>query len=92
MMKHTSQPSVSPWQHKDSGSGELTINCDCNSTWGVTIIRIHGKSQLLFICDGSYVCMALIRSTYGIGLSLIISYWHGNCSVLQVNISTYTMV
>ena len=44
MIKHTSQPSVSPWRHKDSGSGEITVNCDCNSTWRVIIIRIHGKS------------------------------------------------
>ena len=44
MMKHASQPSVSPWRHKDSGSGEITVNCDCNSTWRVIIIRFHGKS------------------------------------------------
>lgn len=42
MLKHTNQPSVSPWQHEDNGNGEFGINCNCNSKWKVALIRIHG--------------------------------------------------
>lgn len=48
MLKHTNQPSVSPWKPKDRDNGEITMNCDCYSTWSVIIIRIHGK--LYYVC------------------------------------------
>jgi len=44
MLKHTNRPSVSPWQYEDSGDGEITMNCNCHSTWNETFIRIHGNS------------------------------------------------
>ena len=49
MLKHTNQPSVSPWQHEDNGNGEFGINCNCNSKWKVALIRIHGKSYCLYV-------------------------------------------
>ena len=55
MLKHTNQPSVSPWQQGNNGNGEITINCGCFPTWKKAVIRIHGK-LLLYSNIYIYVC------------------------------------
>ena len=51
MLKHTTQPSASPWKQGDS---EVAVNCDCFPRWKEVAIRIHGKS--IVVLGQYYVC------------------------------------
>ena len=51
MLKHTNQPSVSPWQQGNNGNGEVATSCDCFPIWKETVIRIHGKLIILHVCS-----------------------------------------
>ena len=52
MLKHTTQPSVSPWRQ---GDREVAVNCGC-FRWKEIAIRIHGKS-IHQLCHDVITCV-----------------------------------